>query len=76
MRNQSLPTLETISQFRDCNEDLWVVQLYYPKGKAKGNDRYWIGTIAKVGTTKTITCADMIHLDREVARLRQLTLAL
>jgi hypothetical protein len=76
MRNNTQPTLETIQQFRDCNADLWVVQLYYPNGKAKGNDRYWIGTIAKVGTTKTITCSSMLQLDREVARLRQATLAL
>ena len=77
MRNNTQPTLETIQQFRDCNADLWVVQLYYPQGKAKGNDRYWIATITKAGAPKpAITCANMMQLDYEVSRLRQPTLAL
>lgn len=75
MRNHNQPTLETIQQFRDCNGDLWCVQLYYPNGKAKGNDRYWIGTIAQVGTTKSITVSNLMQLDYEVGRLRQQSLA-
>ena len=71
MRNQTQPTLETIQQFRDGTGNLWCVQLYYPSGKAKGNDRYWIGTINKVGTTKTITVSTMLQLDHEVGKLRQ-----
>lgn len=71
MRNRTQPTLETIQQFRDGLGSLWCVQLYYPNGKAKGNDRYWIGTINKVGTTHTITVSNLMQLDYEVGKLRQ-----
>ena len=72
MRNHKQPTLETIQQFRDGTGALWCVQLYYPEGKK--DPRYWIGTINKVGTTKTITCSNMMQLDYEVGKLRQPTL--
>ena len=71
MRNHKQPTLETIQQFRDGTGNLWCVQLYYPNGKAKGNDRYWIGTINKVGTPTTITVSNLMQLDYEVGKLRQ-----
>lgn len=63
------PTLETLQQFHDSTGALWCVQLYYPQGKA--DPRYWIGTINKVGTTKTITCATLLQIDYEVSKLRQ-----
>ena len=71
MRNHKQPTLETLQQFHDQAGHLWCVQLYYPNGKAKGNDRYWIGTINKVGTTQTITVSNLMQLDYEVGKLRQ-----
>lgn len=74
MRNFKQPTLETIQQFRDCNGDLWCVQLYYPNGKAKGNDRYWIGTINNIAKNHTITVSNLMQLDYEVNRLRQQSL--
>lgn len=76
MRNSTQPMLETLQQFRDELGALWCVQLYYPNGKAKGNDRYWIGTINKVGTTHTITVSNLMQLDYEVGKLRQATLDL
>ena len=71
MRNHSQPTLETIQQFRDGLGSLWCVQLYYPNGKAKGNDRYWIGYLCQVGTTISIPCGSMSQLEHEVAIRRQ-----
>ncbi len=78
MRNTSNPVIETSEQFRDHTGALWCVQTYYPKGKRNGNDRYWLTTINKVGTTETIVCADVWHLERELAKLKagQLTLQL
>jgi hypothetical protein len=64
------PTLETIEQFRDSTGALWCVQFYYPQGKHHGNDRYWLATINQVGTTKTITCADTWHLERELNAIK------
>ena len=64
------PVLETAEQFRDAQGALWCVQTYYPNGKKQGNDRYWIATIAKVGTTESVVCADVRHLERELARLK------
>ena len=49
MRNHNQPTLEIIQQFRDQANHLWCVQMYYPNGKS--DPRYWIGYLAKVGTT-------------------------
>jgi hypothetical protein len=72
MRNTDTPKLETIEQFRDNNGALWCVQFYYPKGKRHGNDRYWLATIAKVGTTESITCADIWHLERELGKLKNI----
>ena len=72
MRNYDTPKLETIEQFRDNNGALWCVQFYYPKGKRHGNDRYWLATIAKVGTTESITCADIWHLERELGKLKNI----
>lgn len=75
MRNTTTPTTETIEQFRDCNGAVWRVDMHYPQGKAKGNDRYWIATITKADATKpALTCANMMQLDHEVRRLRQPTL--
>lgn len=71
MRNLDTPKLETIEQFRDNTGALWCVQYYYPKGKRHGNDRYWLATIAKVGTTESITCANIWHLERELAHLKR-----
>lgn len=69
------PVTETVEQFRDCNNDVWNVELHYPQGKAKGNDRYWIGTITKQGATApAVTCGHMLQLDYEVRRRRQPTL--
>jgi hypothetical protein len=78
MRNTSNPVIETTEQFRDHTGALWCVQTYYPKGKRNGNDRYWLTTISKVGTTETIVCADVWHLERELAKLKagQLSLQL
>jgi len=70
MRNTSNPVIETAEQFRDHTGALWCVQTYYPKGKRHGNDRYWLTTINKVGTTETIVCADVWHLERELAKLK------
>ncbi len=70
MRNTSNPVIETAEQFRDHTGALWCVQTYYPKGKRNGNDRYWLTTINKVGTTETIVCADVWHLERELAKLK------
>ena len=70
MRNTSKPIIETAEQFRDPTGALWCVQTYYPKGKRHGNDRYWLTTINKVGTTETIVCADVWHLERELAKLK------
>lgn len=70
MRNLTKPTIETAEQFRDHEGALWCVQNYYPQGKRQGNDRYWITTIAKVGTTTSIVCADVWHLERELSRLK------
>ena len=70
MRNTSKPVIETAEQFRDHTGALWCVQTYYPKGKRNGNDRYWLTTINKVGTTETIVCADVWHLERELAKLK------
>jgi hypothetical protein len=68
---------ETIEMFKDCNGAQWRVELHYPQGKAKGNDRYWIGTITKEGAAKpAVTCAHMLQLDYEVRRLRQTTMHL
>ena len=64
------PILETNEQFRDHDGALWCVQTYYPQGKRNGNDRYWLATIAKVGTTTSIVCADVWHLERELSRLK------
>lgn len=64
------PTLETSEQFRDHTGALWCVQFYYPQGKRKGNDRYWIATIAKVGTTESIICANDWALERELSHLK------
>ena len=64
------PVLETTAQYRDKHGQLWCVQTYYPRGKRNGNDRYWIATINKVGTTETIVCADVWALDRELAKLK------
>ena len=64
------PTLETTEQFHDHDGALWCVQLYYPQGKRNGNDRYWLATIAKVGTTESIVCADVWSLERELAKLK------
>ena len=64
------PVIETTEQFRDRTGALWCVQNYYPKGKRNGNDRYWLTTINKVGTTETIVCADVWHLERELAKLK------
>lgn len=74
MRNSTQPVLETIQQFRDGTGALWCVQFYYPNGKSKGGDRYWIGTIAKVGTTKSIPVSTLMQLDYEVGKLRQTAL--
>jgi hypothetical protein len=77
MRKATTPLTETVEQFRDCNGAVWRVELHYPAGKAKGNDRYWVGTITKEGAAKpAITCAHMLQLDYEVKRLRQPTLTL
>lgn len=70
MRNTDKPTIETAEQFRDNTGQLWCVQTYYPKGKRHGNDRYWMATINKVGTTESIVCADVWHLERELAKLK------
>ena len=64
------PVLETTAQYHDKHGQLWCVQTYYPRGKRNGNDRYWIATINKVGTTETIVCADVWALDRELAKLK------
>ena len=64
------PILETSEQFRDAQGNLWCVQTYYPQGKRNGNDRYWLATIAKVGTTESIVCADVWALERELAKLK------
>lgn len=69
MRNHNQPTLEIIQQFRDQANHLWCVQMYYPNGKA--DPRYWIGYVAKVGTTISIPCASMSQLEHEVAIRRQ-----
>lgn len=76
MRNYNKPILETVEQFKDVNGALWCVQFYYPKGKRNGNDRYWLATIGKVGSTEAIQCADVWHLERELVNLKrgQLTL--
>jgi hypothetical protein len=66
---------ETLELFHDCNGTQWRVEMHYPAGKAKGNDRYWIATITKDGAPKpALTCANMMQLDHEVRRLRQPTL--
>lgn len=70
MRNLNKPTIETSEQFRDHTGNLWCVQFYYPQGKRHGQDRYWIATIAKVGSTESVVCADVWHLERELARLK------
>lgn len=70
MRNLNKPTIETSEQFRDHDGALWCVQFYYPQGKRSGQDRYWIATIAKVGSTESVVCADVWHLERELARLK------
>lgn len=64
------PVLETTAQYHDQQGQLWCVQTYYPRGKRNGNDRYWIATINKVGTTQTIVCADVWALDRELAKIK------
>ena len=64
------PVLETTEQFRDAEGALWCVQTYYPQGKRNGNDRYWLATIAKVGSTEAIVCADVWALERELAKLK------
>ena len=71
MRNLNTPKLETTEQFRDATGALWCVQFYYPKGKRQGNDRYWLATINKVGTTHSIVCANIWHLERELRHLKQ-----
>jgi len=71
MRNTNTPKLETLEQFKDAQGNLWCVQRYYPQGKRHGNDRYWIATIGKVGSTESITCANEWHLDRELAKLKK-----
>lgn len=71
MRNTNTPVLETIQQFRDASGSLWCVQLYYPNGKAKGGDRYWIGTINNITENKTIPVSNLMQLDYEVNKLRQ-----
>lgn len=75
MRTHTTPITETIEHFRDCNGAVWHVDLHYPQGKARGNDRYWIATITKAGAPKpAVTCANMMQLDHEVRRMRQPTL--
>lgn len=76
MRNNTQPTLETIQQFHDLRGDLWCVQIYYPKGKGAGNDRYWIGTITNISTNESRAVATIGQLDHEVRKLRQPTLNL
>ena len=71
MRNTDKPTLETVEQFTDNTGNLWCVQYYYPRGKRHGNDRYWLATIGKVGTTESIVCADVWHLERELSKLKR-----
>lgn len=65
MRTTTTPILETIEQFRDLNDHLWCVQLYYPKGKRNGNAQYWIGYLANIKTGESIPFATLAQLNKE-----------
>lgn len=65
------PTTETLEQFRDKDGALWCVQAYYPDGKRKGNDRYWIATIANITTGESHVCADVWALERKLSELKR-----
>jgi hypothetical protein len=70
MRNQSTPTLETVTQWRDPAGALWCAQMYYPLGKRK-DSRYFIASLSMVGTTISIPCASVAQLWHEVSIRQQ-----
>ena len=69
MRNNTIPTIETLETFTDKTGKRWFSQIYYPKGKK--DDRYWIITISYVGCPdeQSIKCATMNQYDYEVRKL-------
>ena len=73
MRTTTNPILETIEQFRDLNDTLWCVQLYYPKGKKHGNSAYWLGSLANITTGEVIPFATLAQLYKERTRLGRMT---
>lgn len=69
MRNNNIPTIETLECFTARDGKRWFSQIYYPNGKR--DHRYWIITMTYVGApdSDSIKCATLLQYDYEKAKL-------